>query len=766
MRHPNLLAAAVAALFLAWPVVADDAPAPSPAQPAQTSTTAATATPADEPEASFFDSTTVTALGREEEVFEVSTPVTVIQELEIARRQPDNAADLLRDEPGVDVNGVGVNQARPVIRGQRGLRILFLEDGLRMNNARRQTDFGELSALVDVDDIASVEVVRGPMSVLYGSDAIGGVMNLVTKPAFAPGGRNFGVDADLRYGSAGDLVRGHAGVRGQQGRARFSLSGSYRDAADYESAAGDYGAIHLAAKTTVLDSGVQDDSLFGVFTFDLTDQQSLTLKHRRYHAGETGFGLVDPALLGGEEAFQIRITYPFQNFDRTTLAYAASGFDAFLLDSLDAQIYRQNNRRELANDIAINIGPIFPGAPNSSVESQTLNSTDLESLGFRGQAVKVIADKQIFTWGLEGFRDDSRNTDQSVTTTHIRFPFPPFEMTDVSEDRVANAPNAKNSSYGLFLQDEVPVGDRLKIVAGVRWQKVETRAEGTPGWDVSGLDFSDDNLVGAVNLLFQATDSLNLLASWGTSFRAPNIIERLFNGVTPEGSGYQILNRDLTSENGKNIDLGFKYRRQDAWMEAVWFRTDLSDGIIQDFLAPEEIAALPADVQLAITASGAQFVVQQRNADQLRYEGIEVALGYRLPWNLSLGGNYTHLTGKRTGPTVVPVDDQYTDKANAYFRYEPTGGRWWSEYNVRHNSSVAITLEPGEPAPAVGTNLPAFTVHGLAGGVILFQDGSQEHSLTLSIENLTDELYAEFSNVSFFRPEPGRHYTASYRVKF
>ena len=121
-----------------------------------------------------------------------------------------------------------------------------------------------------------------------------------------------------------------------------------------------------------------------------------------------------------------------------------------------------------------------------------------------------------------------------MTTTTIRFPFPPFARERVSTDNVANAPNAENRSYGLFLQDEVPVGDRLKIVAGARWQKVETRAQPTPGWDISGLDFSDDNLVGAVNLLFQATDSLNLLASWGTSFRAPNIIERLFNGVTPE----------------------------------------------------------------------------------------------------------------------------------------------------------------------------------------------------------------------------------------
>ena len=277
----------------------------------------------------------------------------------------------------------------------------------------------------------------------------------------------------------------------------------------------------------------------------------------------------------------------------------------------------------------------------------------------------MIGDKQILTWGMEGFRDDSTNTDHSVTTATIRFPFPPFAVEDVTVDDVANAPNAKNGSYGLFLQDELPVGERFKIVAGARWQKVETRAESTPGWDISGLDFSDDNLVGAVSLLFQATDSLNLLASWGTSFRAPNIIERLFNGVTPEGAGYQILNPDLISETGENFDFGFKYRRRNAWMEAVWFRTDLSEGIIQDFLSPEEIADLPADVRADIAASGARFVVQQRNVDKLRYEGIEVALGLRLRDSFAVGGNFTHLTGKRTGQAAVPVDDQYNDKMNA-----------------------------------------------------------------------------------------------------
>ncbi len=734
--------------------------------PAAPAAPAAESAPVEEPASSYFDTTTVTASGREQDVFDVATPVTVIPQLEIERKLPENAADLLRDQPGVDVNGVGSNQARPVIRGQRGLRVLFLEDGLRLNNARRQTDFGEISGLVDVDDVASVEVVRGPMSVLYGSDAIGGVLNLVTRPAALADGRAIAGSADFRFGTAGDMSRAQASVTTRIGGARLLLSAAHRDGGDYDSADGSYGDIDLADPARVVDTGVQDDSLFAVLSFDFAERHNLTLRHRRYSAGETGFGFVDPADFGVEEDTRIRITYPFQDYDRSTLAYVGSALGLAIADTIDAQLYFQNNERELENLIDINIGPIFPGAPNSSVVINTVNFSDLETWGLRGQAIKVAGDNHLLTYGVEGFQDDSRNTDDSRTTTTIRFPFPPFQVSQVDTDTVPNAPNAENTSFGLFLQDEISLGQRFKLVAGARYQKVETQAKETPGWDVSGLDFSDDNLVGAVNLLFQATDYLNVLASYGTAFRAPNIIERLFNGPTPEGAGFQILNPDLKSETGENYDLGIKYRRNNAFMEVVYFQSDLDDGIIQDFLSEEEIAALPPDVQDEIAASGASYVVQQRNIDRLEYEGVEVALGYRTPWNLAFGGNYTYLSGKRIAQAAVPVDDQYSDKINAYVRYEAQNGRWWAEYHVRHNGSQEVELEPGEPAPAVGTSLPAFTVHGLGAGVTLFQDGALSHQITLGIENLTDELYAEFSNATFFRPEPGRNITASYRIKF
>src|SRR5512133_3851035 len=116
---------------------------------------------------------TVTATRRATDVQAVPSPVSVLDSAMLRERQPNTAADLLRELPGVDVIGTGTNQARPSIRGQRGQRILLLQDGLRLNNARRQQDFGEIPGIVDVATIQRVEVVRGPASVLYGTDAIG-----------------------------------------------------------------------------------------------------------------------------------------------------------------------------------------------------------------------------------------------------------------------------------------------------------------------------------------------------------------------------------------------------------------------------------------------------------------------------------------------------------------------------------------------------------------------------------------------------------------
>ena len=715
---------------------------------------------------SFFEQTTVTATGSEMDTFEVSTPVTILGIEEIEARMPDNPADLLREEPGVDVNGVGPNQARPVIRGQRGLRVLFLENGLRMNNARRQTDFGEIPGLVDMDNVESMEVVRGPASVLYGSDAIGGVLNLITRVPVYRTGSSIGGDVSARYGSAGDATRIGASVEGLYDKSSFRLGLSARDADDYDAASGSFGNISLSEGPTVTDSGISDDSFTAYFGRQLADGHEFSLRWNRYRADQAGFGFVEPALLG-EEGFRIRILYPFQDFDRFTAGYVGSGFDSVLADTLEVQLYQQNNERRFTTDIDIDIGTFGPpGTPPSTVEIDSDNFTDLETFGARVEVVKVAKNKHLVTYGLEFFEDDSFNTDFSTTTTTLNFAGAPFPFVDVSTDDVANSPNATNSSYGVFVQGEFELSDEFKLTLGTRYQNVETQAEPTPGWDTIGLDFDDDTVVGALSLLYRVNDNLRLVGGYGTAFRSPNIVERLFNGVAPEGGGFQVLNPDLASESSENFDLGLKYRRRSAFLDLAYFENTIEDGIIQDFLSPEEIAALPQDVQDEIEAAGQEFVVQQANADRLLYEGVEMAIGWRSERGVTVGGNYTHLNGKRLDSTNPPTGDTVTDKINAYARWEPLESKYWGEYRVRHNGSQRANIDPDEEPQAIGEIIPSFTIHTLAGGVTLLDNGRQAHELGVVIDNVTDELYSEFSNATFFRPEPASNIVVTYRLKY
>ncbi len=714
-------------------------------------------------ELSFFAVTTVTATGQEADPFDLSTPVTVIPAEEIERKHANNAADLLREQPGVDVNGVGPNQSRPVIRGARGLRVLFLENGLRMNNPRRQTDFGEISGLVDLDAVDAVEVVRGPASVLYGTDAIGGVLNLVTRTAAVSDG--LAGSAGLRYGTAGEQLRGQASVEKRAENWAFHLGGSVTDTSNYDSASGSFGAVRLDDELEVLDSGAEENALYGRFEWNPSDRSTYFARFNRYRADDAGFGLVDPEAIGDPSGALVRILYPFQDFDRYTLGYQGTALDWGVADSADIQLYHQSNERELVNDIDINIGPIFPGAPDSVVEADTLNFTDIDTLGLRAEMRKVLGDENLLTWGVEAYEDDSFNTDSSVTTTRLRFPGPPFEVPVVTTDSIANAPNATNQSWSVFAQDEVRLSDRMSVTVGLRYQEIKTNAEPTPGIDTSGLDFDDSNLVGAVNVVYSVTDNLNVVGSFGTAFRSPNLVERLFNGPTPEGIGFQLLNADLASEESENIDIGLKYRRQNAVFELIYFRNDISDGIVQYFLSPAEVAQLPQELQERIAISGVSFVVQQRNANNLRFEGVEAIFGYRTRSGLSLGGNLTHLDAESDDSLNPPTGDTYEDKYVVWARYEPRQGRYWAEYRVRHNGSGSLNLQPNEPAPVIGRELPSFTLHSLSGGVALFEGQSASHHIGVTLENLTDELYSEFSNASFFRPQPGRTALVSYRVR-
>ena len=701
-------------------------------------------------DASVFYEVTVTATSTPQDVFDVPNPVSVINRIEIERKMPNTATDLLRSLPGVDVNGVGPQQPRPIIRGQRGQRILVMEDGIRMNNPRRQSDFGELPSLIDTNGVERVEVVRGPGSVLYGSDAIGGVMNIITmRPPDVDLGSQFGGAVGLRYGSAGSLEAGALNLNGREGKFGWLVRGFWRQADDYDAPAGSFGEITLDGKTPVLLSGVEDQSLTLRFDYAVGATGTLFFGAEFYRAKDAGFGYVDPVDYAPGAA-TIQLYYPDQNFDQYRFGYTATGLDWALIDDVSLTAYYRDNQRLFNQNIIIpNISPRFPDA---KLTIANRNDTDVSTLGMRAEATKVVAGWSVLTYGIDFYDDDSKNSDFSKTSlSGFPFPIPP------STDDTPSLPYAFYRSFGVFLQDDLRLWNRFSAILGARYQTTWAETKPTPGLEDEPLfDSQDDAIVWASNFVFEATDYLNIVATVGTAFRSPNLIERFFNGLTPEGTGFQVRNPNLEPEESFNVDLGVKYRRNNVYFELGAFRNRIKNGI-------RIVGPLGT-----IDIGGEDFgVYQNQNIEELLYEGIEAAFDWAITPAITVGLNYTTIDSKNeTANKKYSVSEGYSDKLNVMGRYVDPRDRFWAGLDVRYQGEQDDLNPDNLVNNPVGTFFPSFTVVNLSGGVTLFRSEKMAHRLNLQANNLTNELYAEFSNVSFFRPEPERNYVLQYMFQF
>jgi outer membrane receptor protein involved in Fe transport len=676
----------------------------------------------------------VTATRTPRPVFSVPAPVAVVNETTLARIQANTVTDAFRSLPGVDVTGVGAQQARPIIRGQRGQRILLLQDGIRLNNSRRQQDFGEVPALVDVASIDRVEIVRGPSSVLYGTDAIGGVINIITRRADRDGVHG---TVAYRFGEEEDQHRGSAVLFGRSGNWDFDFVGSLREVGEYRAPSGRFGDIALDDDVVVHGTGVKDMSGALRLGYALSPNHDIFVRAERYESEDAGFGYVDPEDYAPDQP-SINIGYPEQRFWKTTLGWSARELATPVMDRLDVTTYLQDNERVLTFDLFQSFGPQAP--PGAGVAIATHNFTDLTTLGARVEARKLVSPALLITWGADAFRDDSENTDSSVTTV-IGFGPPQTEVSNTPQ-----IPNATYNSLGAFVQGEVSLGSRATIIGGGRVQRIAADADAVQGEELSSR--SETTVVGALNVLYALTGNLRLIGSVGRAFRAPNLIEWFFDGPTPEGNGYQVRSPDLEPETALNFDAGVRYRNDRIAVEAFAFRNEVTNGIRIQPLG-EDINGLPA--------------FQNVNVDELVYRGVEVAAEVELIAGLRADGSWTRIESEDALDPDNPVGDSFSSKVTGGVRYTDALDRFWLGYAVRHNGERKDVALDGNPA---GDVLPAFTVHTARAGFSPFRGDRFVPSFTIAVENLTNELYAEASNVSFFRPEPRRRVTVQTSLSF
>jgi hemoglobin/transferrin/lactoferrin receptor protein len=463
---------------------------------------------------------TVTAARGLRDSAEIPQTVTTVTAADIEQRRPVGVADAYDRAPSMLQTDPNPFRARPQIRGLQSSRILVLVDGERLNNARFAADFvGVSPSLVDPTQIQSVEIVAGSSSSLYGSDAIGGTVNIVTKgPQRTTEGALFTAKLNADYNSNSDFRRG--AVQLGYGIKQFALTANVSRFVQSRYEAGGeainradvvrFGQLAVRAGAAVgqniitaypvydlpanskIDYSEGNGTNFGSdMMFFLGDKQTVRVKGQSNRFGNLGvpFSFIPGSTNGANTRFS--------RLNKFSLRYEATEITGWLA-RFSASYYWQDYERSLdENRFAIVAGSSFVSGPPPtftstftgnvstflpSVISQTINKNS--GPGFDIQANIIPFKDFVYTTGVNYSKDESRDrfaeTRFSTTAPTIG------NVTSRIADR-RNTPFSDYKNLGWYNQFEYTAARRLRLAGGFRIDRWETEAMPTPGFAVGSI---------------------------------------------------------------------------------------------------------------------------------------------------------------------------------------------------------------------------------------------------------------------------------------
>jgi len=510
-----------------------------------------------------------------------------------------STVDLFRGQAGVFVQQTTPGQGIPIVRGLKGSEVLHLMDGFRINNALFRNAPNQYLALIDSNSIAFVDLVRGAPGTLFGSDAMGGVIQFASMtPDDAPP-----VRLRLRGRSNDPEAMAHLGLsgRGETVSARLGLTTQH--VGDRKTASGQ--RLPSAYRSEAADASVQ---------WSLTPRQSLRFLVQYVNQPRTsrvdrlvpGFGETEPQNLQADFAPNRR------SFG--LLRYSIDD-PVTWLDDVSLQVGRQVVRDDRETQRF--------GSDRITNEANKSTLDGLRAFATTRRGAHVVH------FGVDAYRDtiDSarfRTRDGITVEDSARFP-----------------DGAEQTNADVFLAHRWRLSTPLQLHWGVRYSSAELDLPGResdPAVAISSSAFSGDL---GLNWQFSVAASLLFKASRG--FRAPNVFDVANLGERP-GNRFSIPNPDLGPETVDSLELGLRWQSGDWFAEAFVFQSRFDDRI--------------TSVLTGETDEQDRDIVQTRNAASARFRGMETRFSWQASarWLVELSGNWLRAREQLPGETSQPAD--------------------------------------------------------------------------------------------------------------
>ncbi len=658
-----------------------------------------------------FDEMTVTAKGYASDTLETPIATTVVDRDEILRRNADTLGEVLRGRPGLAVASDGAQGQNPVVRGLKKESLVLMVDGMRLNSAQPA---GAIGSLMSLGLAERVEVVKGPASVLYGTGALGGAINVLLPQArFEPG---VGADVATSYDSASSGVRGTAVMRGSEGDHALMLGTSLASIGDYDSPDG-----------RVKRTGYDSDSFIGQYRYRLDAAQQVRLslqQHSDWGVWYPGSTKPHPIPRVGSTT----IHSPKTQRRLAELGYSRTGAGERPIN-LDVRLYRQSMEREIHSRAN---GALDKDIGETSVTFAT-NGADI-------RADWLAHDQHLLSFGVNAW-EMAASPERYIA----RPPSFALARSDPFDD-------ARIQAFGVYVQDDIRLG-ALSLLAGVRHDTVSGDADSVNnGARTSGLDRTDSAFSGSLGAIYEVAPLLRPYVSLSRAFRAGEMRERYES--SPRGDGYYYVgNPQIEPEFANQVEVGFK-----GADERLSYAVSAYHNRITDYITGKDVSG-PAGSNVC-PASNASACKETVNLGRVTLEGLEAEIRWEALPGHWLSAGWSMVRGKNDD-LGEPLYQVPADELSLGWEGRIVEG-WTADLTLRlvqEQDRVATRFSNGNEDPTSG-----FTTADL-GATYRWR----RHSLRFAVTNLADETYHEHLSEGITGQEidaPGRSLFVSYQGSF
>lgn len=664
---------------------------------------------------------------------EIAGTVSVITDTEIQRQLANDLGDLTRYQPGISMETAnrGGNQGF-VIRGIGGNRVLTVLDGVRSADIYNAGPSSYGKDAFELDDVKAVELIRGPASVLYGADAMGGAVLLRSKDA-----------ADYLQGSD----RHYVGIRsaGDSANDLWKLGLTY--ATQATTSLGELDSVLQLTRREFSEREVkgpgslnpqQGEALSALLKTKWRLNPSHTLQLTLDRRDQD----VDSEILTElSSSVQQSLAFDSSTRNRISLMHEWQA-DSLLADNIRTQLdYQQNDGRQVSYQLRTSFAFVNPRNPASFRGTQAHRNSDF---GFNQdttqlsmtlhKSLSIGAVQHELVYGLHSEITDTERPrercDTAVSTGEVSCAIPSYPMAVPEVFPNKTFPDSRTQRTGFFVQNEMRLlQNRLSLIPGVRMDRYRmdprpdalfsgySDVESLSGFDIGPVD--ENNISFNLGAVYQLTPYLNIFAQYAEGFRPANFDEAN-QAFVNAGHGYIIVpNTALEAETSQGLELGIRADLDSSAMSLVVY-----DNRYDNFIESRNIG----------TRDGLSLF-QDQNVGKARIYGAEASFDWFIASSLSLRNSVAWSRGKDR-VSGAPLDSVEPVTWVSALRYAPAE-RWAVEAVV---SAAAEQDRVSAPDRVTGD---AWQTLDILGHLTI----NNKTRLQFGIFNVTDEQYARWSSI-------------------